>query len=140
MSQEIKTTRQWNLVSYTNHTKNVMEKLFPDPFLKNPNWGHLWIDNLKFIYFVLIVCRVEVCRKWLKLSCETLAFTSYKAFLKNKKRSGASLPASFLHDFWRKIFLQNILPDRISMSDCLYFLRNWAICVLSLFVNRVVTS
>ena len=31
----------------------------------------------------------------LKLSCRPLAFTSYKAFLTNKKRSRTSLPASF---------------------------------------------
>ena len=31
----------------------------------------------------------------LKLSCRSLAFTSDKAFLKNKERSAASLPASF---------------------------------------------
>ena len=31
----------------------------------------------------------------LELRCRPLAFTSYKAFSKNKKRSGTSLPASF---------------------------------------------
>ena len=30
----------------------------------------------------------------LKLSCRPLAFNSYKAFLKYKKRSGTSLPVS----------------------------------------------
>ena len=34
----------------------------------------------------------------------------------------------------------NLLPDQISQSVCLYFLRYWAICVLQLFVNQVVTS
>ena len=33
-----------------------------------------------------------------------------------------------------------LLTDQISLSDCLYFLRYWAICVLWLFVNQVVTS
>ena len=41
------------------------------------------------------VWQVEGYRNILKLSCRPLAFTSYKAFLKNKKRSGTSLPASF---------------------------------------------
>ena len=33
-----------------------------------------------------------------------------------------------------------LLTDLISLSDCLYFLRYWAICVLQLFVFQVVTS
>ena len=47
------------------HTQNVVEKLVPDSFLKNQNI--------------------------LKLRYRPLAFTSYKAFLKNKKRSGTNL-------------------------------------------------
>ena len=39
----------------------------------------------------------------LKLSCRPLAFTSYKPFLKDKSRSGASLPASFSAWFLKKI-------------------------------------
>ena len=32
-----------------NHTQNVLEKLFPDTFLKNQNWAYLSINNsLKF--------------------------------------------------------------------------------------------
>ena len=34
----------------------------------------------------------------------------------------------------------NLLPDQISLPGCLYFLRYWAICVLQLVVNHVVTS
>ena len=33
-----------------------------------------------------------------------------------------------------------LLTNQISLSDGLYFLRFWAICVLRLFVNQVVTS
>ena len=32
-----------------------------------------------------------------------------------------------------------ILTDQISLSDCLYFMKYWAICVLQLFVNQAVT-
>ena len=28
--------------------KNVVEKLFLDPFLKNQNWVYLWINSAKF--------------------------------------------------------------------------------------------
>ena len=31
-----------------------------------------------------------------------------------------------------------LLTDQISLSDCLFFLRYWSICVLQLFVNQVV--
>ena len=40
----------------------------------------------------------------MKLSCRSLVFTSYSAFLNNKKKPVTSLPASFLYDFWRKLF------------------------------------
>ena len=36
--------------------------------------------------------------------------------------------------------LQVIWTDEIPLSDCLYFLRYWAICLLQLFVNQTVTS
>ena len=43
-------------------------------------------------------------------------------------------PPNFVYDFSRKVFLLRIpLPDQISLSDSLYFLRYWAICVLYLF-------
>ena len=29
-----------------NHIQNVVEKLVPDPFLKNQNWAYLWINSL----------------------------------------------------------------------------------------------
>ena len=48
-----------------------------------------------FIQFVLIVYQVEDYCNILKLSCRPLAFTLYKTFVKNKKRSGTSFPASF---------------------------------------------
>ena len=69
--------------------QNVLEKLFPDSFLKEQNWELiLWINSLKFYHFVFIVCQVESYRNILKLSCRLLAFTSFKG-------PGTSLPASF---------------------------------------------
>ena len=74
--------------------QNVIEELFSDPFLKNKKVAYLWINSLKFDSF-FIVCQGDIYLKILKLSCKPLPSTSYKAFLKNKKRSGTSLPASF---------------------------------------------
>ena len=48
-----------------------------------------------FIQFVFIVCQVEGYRNILKLSCKSLAYTSNKAFLKNKKSSQTNVSATF---------------------------------------------
>ena len=49
-----------------NYTQNVVEKLFPDPFLKSQ----------RFILFVFIACQVECYWYILELSCSPLAFIS----------------------------------------------------------------
>ena len=61
----------------------------------------------------------------MKLSCRPLAFTSYKAFLKIKKKSGTSLPISFSEWFLKKkyFYCYILLTDQISLSGCLYFVR-----------------
>ena len=38
----------WETFFLRNHTQNVVEKLFPDPFLKNKNSANLWINRLEF--------------------------------------------------------------------------------------------
>ena len=78
-----------------NHTKIVVNKLIPDHFLKI-KMKHITGSIVEsFIQLVFIDCHVEGYLKILKISYKPLDFTSYKAFLKNKKRSGTSLPASF---------------------------------------------
>ena len=48
--------------------------------------------------------------------------------------------AHFVYDFSTKMFLVLfLLTDQISLPGCLYFLRYWAICVLQLIINQVVT-
>ena len=64
------------------------------PFSKKIKIEHVSgsiVEN--FIRFVFILCQVQGYRN------TPLAFTSYKAFLKNKKRSGTSLLPHFLHDY-----------------------------------------
>ena len=52
----------------------------------------------------------------------------------------------FLRQILSRIFQEKcfscyiLLIDQIELSDCLYFLRYWAICVLHLFFSQVVTS
>ena len=73
----------------------MLEKLAPDPFLKNKIEHTSGSIVQSFIQFVFIVCQVDGYRNILKLSCMPLAFTSCKTFLKMKNRSGTSLPALF---------------------------------------------
>ena len=118
-----------NIFFKKNHTQNVVEKPFPNPFLKNQNRAYLWIT---YVQVVFIACQVQGYRSILKLSCWPLAFTSYKAFFKkNKKSSRTSLPASFRHDFWRKLL---ILLYSINWPNFIVYLP-----LLLLFVNHVMT-
>ena len=123
-----------------NHTQNVVDKLFPDSFLKSQNWAYLWMNSLTF-YTVCFYCMSS----WglsiyvLKLSCGPLTFTSNITFLKNKNRSGTSLPAPFSAWFLRKKYLSCyiLLTDQLSLSGCYYFVRYWAICDVQ--CNRLLT-
>ena len=117
-----------------------MEKLFPGSFLKNQNCAYLWIKSLKIYTIFLLYAKSRAIKILLKLSWRSLAFTSYKAFKENKKRSGTSLPASFSTWLLNKYFYCYVLlPEQISLSGALYFVRYWIICVLQLLVNQVVT-
>ena len=52
-----------------------------------------------------------------------------KLLQKYKKRSGTSLPASSLHEE-KYLSCYILLPDKISLSGCLYFVRYLEICIL----------
>ena len=55
-----------------------------------------------------------------------------------EKILGLVSPPHFAYDFSRNIFSCYILlTDHISLSDCLYFLKYRAICVLQLFLSQV---
>ena len=45
----------------------------------------------------------------------------------SEKGQGLVSPPDFVYDFSRKVFL---LTDQISLTDCLYFSKYWAICVV----------
>ena len=95
-----------NIFLEKSYTKCGSE-IIPKSFSTKPKF-RIFLDiflEYFWIYFVFIVCQIEYYRNWLKLSCRPLAFTSSKAFLKNKKGLELVLLPHFLHDFWRKIFL-----------------------------------
>ena len=59
----------------------------------------------------------------------------------SEKGLGLLSPPYFVYDFSKKCFSCYILlTDQISLSDCLYFSRNWAIRVLQLIDNQAVMS
>ena len=60
----------------------------------------------------------------------------------SEKDLGLVSPPHFVYDFSRKVILMlhSILTDQVSLFDCLYFSRYWAICLLQLFVKQAVTS
>ena len=96
------------------------------PFLKYQNWAYLWINSLKF-YTACFYCvpswglskkiETKLRKKILKLLPHT------KLILKKR-----GLELVSLHYSWRKVFLfLYSIPDQISFSGCLYFVRYWAI-------------
>ena len=84
---------------------NVVEALSsPKPFSKKINIKHIpgW-TVWNFSRSVFIVSPSEGLQKVLKLKFWPLAFTSHKAFLKNKTRSETGFPAPFSAWLWRTI-------------------------------------
>ena len=101
--------RQWNLVNQKE--KNIfLEKWYakcsgetiPRPFSKKSKLS-ISLDQLPKFFTGCFCCTPS----WglsniLKLSCRPLIFSSNKAFLRNKKRSGTSLSASISTWFLNK--------------------------------------
>ena len=78
-----------------NHTQNVVEKLVPDPFLKNQTSAYLWINSLKF-YTDCFSCMASWgLSKYIETKLHTTSFYIILSFFKNKKMSGTSLLCSF---------------------------------------------
>ena len=91
---------------------------------------HVLLNSLKL--FVFILWQVEGYGNILKLSCRSLAFTSYyKAFLKNQKRSGTSLPALF--SGW--VLKKNIIFCWLTKFHCLVA---FTLCKIFLLCNMCI--
>ena len=104
------------------------------PFYKKSKWSISLDQQSEHLYSLfLLYCHFEDYQNKLKLKYWSLAFNSFEAFfLKKKKRSGNSLSASFSAWFLKKYIFHTIFykTNEILLSDCLYFLRYWVICVL----------
>ena len=106
-----------------NHTQNVVEKLILDSFIKNKIG---YISGLTVWNVRMFLFQVKINQNILKLSCWPRAFTFYKTFLKNKKKSGTSLPTCYPAWFLKKIFLTlhfvncpNLIPWLLLLPEIL---------------------
>ena len=70
---------------------------------------------------------------------EHLLWAYINLFQKNKKSLELVSLLHFLDVFWKKIFPMLCPTGQFFLSDCLYFLRHWAICVVQLFVCQSAT-
>ena len=63
-----------------------MEKLVPNPFLKNKNWAYLWVNSLKF-YTVYLYCIPSWgLSSYIETKLQTIWFYFlYSSFKKQKK-------------------------------------------------------
>ena len=107
----------------------MVEKLVPNPFLKNENWAYLWTNSLNF-YTVYLYCMPNWrLSKYIETNLQTTCFYFLQSFFrKQKERSGTSLPASFCAWFWKKSFSCYILlTDHIWFSGYFCFVRYWEI-------------
>ena len=76
--------------------------------------------------FVFVVCQVEDYWNILKLSCRPLVFTSYKAYLKSKTRSGTNLPVSFSACVFKKN-ISLVIFYFLTKCHCLVAFTSWVI-------------
>ena len=113
----------------------------PRPFSKNQSWAYHWINSLK-VYKICTYCIPSWgLLKYIKTKLRPLTTTLYKALLKSQRKPGASLPASFLHDFWRKMFLLLCSINWPNVIVWFLLLREKLgnMCIV-LFDNQVATS
>ena len=64
----------WETLFLKNDTQNKVEKLVPDPFIKNKNWACLWISSLKFYIVCFFVCPGRGLPNYIKSKVLTTCF------------------------------------------------------------------
>ena len=100
------------------------EETIHSHFLIVQHWAYLRINSLKF--YTVLYSQAEDCRNILKISCRPLAFTSYKASLKNENRSGTSFPGSFSTWFLKKN-ISLVIFYYLTKFHCLVAFTSWDI-------------
>ena len=126
---------------FKNHARNWAGRLVSDVFLffeKALYEIKVRGQLLHFIIFRQSSTEHTIKPNYIELSTNDPQICSILIF---QKRVWEQFFNIFCLIFQEKCFLCYILlTDLISLSGCLCFLRQWAICVLQLFVSQVVTS
>ena len=63
----------WTIFFLKNHAQSLVEKLVPDPLMKNLNWAYLWISNRKYQVF-FIVCPSGGLPRYIKIKALITCF------------------------------------------------------------------
>ena len=116
-------------ISYTEYGGETS----PRPFFKKSKLSIYLDQQSKVLYSLyLLHTKLRVNRNILKLSWRSLAFNSYKAFLKKQKEVWNQCPCLIFSMILEEKYLSwyTLLTDQISLSGCFYFVRYWGICVL----------
>ena len=134
----------WETFFLKSHTQNVLEKLFPDLFLKNQNLAYFWINCLKF-YAICFYCMPSWrLSKYIENKLQTTCFYLLRSFFKRQKGVwNWSLCLIFCMIFEEKYFSCSILlTDQIFLSGSLYFVGQYVYCncLLTCFPLGKITS
>ena len=86
---------------------------------------NLWNSSVIF-YTVFLICKVEVYRSTLKISCRPIVFTTNEDFLKNKKNSRPSFNATFSALFLKKN-ISLVIFYYLTKLHCLAAFSSWDI-------------
>ena len=119
----------WKIIHKT-WWKNKSFKL--KSFSKKLKMSMSLCQQSKVLYSLfLLYAQIEAYRNILKLRCRPLLFISFKAFSKNKKRSGTSLPLLFAALFLKEAHISRyiLLPDHFII---------WLVLLLEMFVNMCI--
>ena len=102
--------------------------------LTEPNleWGGFFWKNVFWGNFL--------CCNFFRVTFSGMMISKIAQFWSFRKDLGIGSPPYFEYVLSRKCYSCYIpLPDPISLSDCLSYLRYWAICVLQLFFSQILT-
>ena len=64
----------WTIFFLKNHAQSLMEKLVPDPLIKNLNWAYIWINNQKYYQVFFIVCPSGGFPRYIKIKALITCF------------------------------------------------------------------
>ena len=126
---------EYNLRNLRNFSLKIIHKVwcrnYSQTFLKkNKTWAYLRINVLKFYGFCVHCLSNWGLSKLIETKMQTPCFYFIYSYFKKQKGLELVSLSHFLHNFWRKISCYILLPDQISLSGCVYFVRYWVICVL----------